>query len=244
MTWNPNLTGHFTSLTDFVFGPGYNALNYLCMNAENGTQPDVVAYLLSQGVDINSRNHGGDTCLHTFVKNLRCYIQRESDVLHLLVRNGAEIHALNSYGCSVSFCAYYKEFACFEGLGSYRGDLWDAVIQKYGCNLVKHRAHQPRRAIYTEKYTRSHFEALWKGAEHLCPYWDDKPWPLHVCVACGLEEDSSDGESYVRAGKVHGKSRAKDEHFTDEGSYADDEQSSIDDGESFTNDSRTDGDEI
>ncbi|RYP46536.1 hypothetical protein DL768_007283 [Monosporascus sp. mg162] len=42
------------------------------------------------------------------------------------------------------------------GLGSYHGDLWDSVLQSCG---------------------RSDFESLWRGREHLCPYWDDSPWP-------------------------------------------------------------------
>jgi len=62
-------------------------------------------------------------------------------------------------------------------MGSYPGDLWDSFLQSRGYDIEKYRGGNYRKAQYTEDYTRAHFEMLWEGKEHLCPYWDDEPWP-------------------------------------------------------------------
>ncbi|KAI0478682.1 hypothetical protein GGR56DRAFT_334277 [Xylariaceae sp. FL0804] len=74
-------------------------------------------------------------------------------------------------------------------IGSYTGDLWDAVLQSRGFDLAEFRHGYQRRAKYTKSYTRHNFEALWKGREALCPYWDDTPWPPEG--TCGMTSENS-----------------------------------------------------
>lgn len=83
------------------------------------------------------------------------------------------------YGVTVSQIAYARRL-CQDtdgDLGSYRGDLWDAVLHACGYIILEFMAAYPRTARYTQLYTRKDFEALWKGREQGCPYWDDNEWP-------------------------------------------------------------------
>ena len=62
-------------------------------------------------------------------------------------------------------------------MGSWRGDLFDVVLQSCGYNIYEFRKEYPRTGLYTNEYSRRDFEILWEGIEHLCPYWDDTDWP-------------------------------------------------------------------
>ncbi|KAI1260067.1 hypothetical protein F5Y18DRAFT_270352 [Xylariaceae sp. FL1019] len=98
-----------------------------------------------------------------------------------LVQNGTDIFAVDKWGVTVSDIAY-AELVCYEfdnedSLGSYRGDLFDALLSACHYSIADFRRNRPRIARYTEWYCRQDFEKLWEGREQLCPYWNDEVWP-------------------------------------------------------------------
>ena len=49
---------------------------------------------------------------------------------------------------------------------------------------------RPRRAVYTKDRTRAHFEQIWNGCEHLCPYYEDVEDAVYLTDS---SEDMQDG---------------------------------------------------
>ncbi|KAK3695846.1 hypothetical protein B0T22DRAFT_438783 [Podospora appendiculata] len=92
----------------------------------------------------------------------------DPEVPELLVRNGVDIDARDHNGSSPSDIAYANVKRM-----SYAGDLWDSVLATCGYDVKQFRAAHPRKAHYIEGYKRGHFEHLWDGIEHLCPYYGD-----------------------------------------------------------------------
>jgi len=148
----------------------------------------IIKTFLDNCFNILESNGDGKTCLH-----LLFYHQTTpcgdilKDLLKLLIDKGADVHAIDKFGRSVS-CVAYSDIclAATEDLTSYRGDLWDAVLDLYGYNIFDFRKKYPRRARYSNNYSRQDFEFLWKDREHLCPYWNDRDWPY---VANGQSEE-------------------------------------------------------
>ncbi|KAK0616555.1 hypothetical protein B0T14DRAFT_249015 [Immersiella caudata] len=177
---------------------------------------DGLSLLLSRGANLNARDSAGNSCLHScFSCAYGCYnlfnprdrsgARCIRSSLALLLRNGADIHAVNCYGDTVSHLAYDYHF----NNTSYPGDLWDAVLAECGHEISSHRKYQPRKPKYSDGYTRQKFEELWEGMEHLCPYYDDE-----------LLGEVSDDES---------STDSNDEVCSHDGD--DDEESSQDNGE-------------
>ncbi|KAI0188867.1 hypothetical protein F4808DRAFT_445886 [Astrocystis sublimbata] len=140
-----------------------------------------VKLFLDRGCRVNDTCRIG-TCLHMF---FRSKIQRPSelnwqDALIHLVASGANAHAVDDWGESISQIAY-ADSACHEwnsfDLGSYRGDLWDSVLLACGFKIADFREGRVRTARYTPYYTPEDFKRLWEGREDMCPYWDDRTWP-------------------------------------------------------------------
>lgn len=87
------------------------------------------------------------------------------------------MYATDYYGRSVSHIAYSEScWDRYKGLGTYRGDLWDAVLDACNYDISKFRSEYPRKEQYGENYSRQDFELLWKGREHRCPYLGDVEW--------------------------------------------------------------------
>ena len=135
--------------------------------------------LIDSGFNILESNDSGQTCLH-----LLFYHQTTpcgdilKDLLRLFIDKGADVYAIDKFGRSVSNVAYSDICrTAGEDQSSYRGDLWDAVLDAYGFNILEFRTEYPRNARYTNNYSRKDFELLWKDREHRCPYWDDRDWP-------------------------------------------------------------------
>lgn len=137
--------------------------------------------LLQHGADINARCSEGRTCLHyLFIHAGTCrspygHIQY-LDACQYLVRSGADVDAVDTYGISVSKLAY----SCYNGslgifLNSVGGDIWDRVLAGAGFDVASFRTRHGfrRRARYTANYKRSDFEAMWAGMTELCPYYHD-----------------------------------------------------------------------
>ncbi|KAH7023773.1 hypothetical protein EDB80DRAFT_770521 [Ilyonectria destructans] len=142
-----------------------------------------LAFMLDRGCSINATDKYELNCLHNF------FLHRDTldigddwkEVLIYLIFRGADVHAVNSEGWSVSAMAYgeacKKDCPMRRDLGSYCGDLWDVLLDTCGYEIIKFRKSYPRKAQYVKTYTRQDFELLWEGREHRCPYWDDEIWP-------------------------------------------------------------------
>jgi hypothetical protein len=148
-----------------------------------------LALLLDRGADIHARDWTGGTCLHACVHNTdiemsKGGLENARSGLIYLIRRGADVFALEGRGISVSQKAYSR---CFPGASSANGDLWDSVLADCSFDVEQFpRTYGRRRVAYRHGYTRESFEQLWKGQEHLCPYYYDEET---------LTSDSETGES-------------------------------------------------
>ncbi|KAI0531917.1 hypothetical protein GGR58DRAFT_523841 [Xylaria digitata] len=141
-----------------------------------------IQILLDRVSNIEDRSTEGSNCLHLFFRKWLWPPSEQSWVSALirLVKHGADVYAADRSGVTVSQIAYAESTCLVRSyhLGSYRGDLWDAVLHSCGYNLLDFRKLcRPRRAKYTKHYTRQDFEELWDGRQDECPYWDDNEWP-------------------------------------------------------------------
>lgn len=135
--------------------------------------------LLQHGANFNARHRlTGKTCLH----ELLFFVGRNgspSDKIQFLnacqylVRNGADVYAVDYSRISVSKAAYDPRWK--RVVGSFGGDIWDRVLAGAGYDVASFRTRHniPRRDSYTADYKRSDFEAMWAGMTELCPYCHD-----------------------------------------------------------------------
>ncbi|KAI3327331.1 ankyrin [Xylariaceae sp. AK1471] len=181
LVWGSGLTDHFTHINDILDGYGRTPLLHMCENYGSGFTAEMFSQLLDLGADIDYRDPDGQSCLHECVKNVNHHgFRRQVAAIHLLIEKGADPHACDDDGFSVSEAAYLRDAHISEyryDYGSLAGDLWDSVLQACGYALAKFRRNYQRRGKYTWSYTREDFESLWLGREDQCPYWDDTPWP-------------------------------------------------------------------
>ncbi|OTA60082.1 ankyrin [Hypoxylon sp. EC38] len=181
LAWDPELTGYIAPIKTFT-EEGLSPLLILCELEEKYIED--YSMLLDLGADIHARDPDRRTCLHILLQGLNIppvHRYRETDildnfeVLQFLVEMGADVRATDRHGTSVSDCAYGEKGT--EDLGSYAGDLWDSVLHSCGYEITDFRTLKyPRKAKYNSRYGRDDFEVLWRGREHLCPYWDDRRW--------------------------------------------------------------------
>ncbi len=148
-----------------------------CNRFESRRNIDVLGLFLKNGASVQERGHDGTTCLHAFFTGSVDPPSQQDwhDSLNFLIDKGADVYAEDNFGWSVSHVAYSRSCRDEEPW-SYRGDLWDAVLDASGFDIREFRKGYPRKAKYTLEYTYSDFRALWKGREGRCPYWDDEPW--------------------------------------------------------------------
>ncbi|KAI1293277.1 hypothetical protein F5Y03DRAFT_374458 [Xylaria venustula] len=181
-----SLSAHFgvSSVTDFVGKTAF--LNTFCLHRQKNDTflfdpVKRIKFLMDRGSLITEKNFNGSTCLHVFFRSEPCFPQKENwfNALIYAVRQGADVYAAEMDGVTVSQIAYAGRYCddVYRDIGSYRGDIWDAVLHACGFNIWEFRQACPRTARYTAQYTRKDFEFLWKGREQLCPYWDDQRWP-------------------------------------------------------------------
>lgn len=129
-------------------------------------------YLVNRGASVNARDNAGATSLHLAIENAKRPLSGEAEALAYLLGQGADVHATTAEGLSVSEVAYTTSSTdVVYKLGSYRGDLWDAVLAGAGYDVVKFRRGWPRKENFTAQYTPNHFQELWKGQEDRCPYY-------------------------------------------------------------------------
>ena len=149
----------------------------LADNVSDGYDAMKFKLLLDRGANIHARNHGGLTCLHKAVVRART-CKNEMEAIVLLVQCGANIFTTDNLGRSIFDDAYDCDHEEYRPLGGYRGDLWDAVLAQCGYESYIRRPEQ-RLCHYTVRYSREDFERLWKGREHLCPYFSDSSAVCH-----------------------------------------------------------------
>jgi hypothetical protein len=124
------------------------------------------------------------------------WIHHYSAAFILLVNSGADVNAEDRFGRSVSDIAYAPFIDIMAGTDetiSARGDVWDFALAMCGNNIseFRQRARAPRKARYSQFYTRQDFEDLWAGNKHLCPYYDDEEDGVldADAKACSEDED-------------------------------------------------------
>ncbi|KAI1327281.1 hypothetical protein F5Y16DRAFT_372082 [Xylariaceae sp. FL0255] len=164
---------------------------------EDTVGPEILIQLaLDRGFQANEINDIG-TPLHGFFRSLlpKPLGRKWLEALAQLVQSGLDVYATDKWGTSVSDIAY-AETTCHdysEDLGSYRGDLFDALLIACSYNIADFRRGRHRVARYTRYYRREDFEKLWEGREHLCPYWNDEPcFPLTQQECFGISERRED----------------------------------------------------
>ena len=146
----------------------------------------------------------GQNCLHICLINYRRLRERVNlrdhlEILLLLVRNGADINAIDNSKQSVSMFAYSDLDGYYWHRSGCWGDLWDRVLAESGHNLSERRRDFPRRPQYSEIYSRDDFEEIWQGWESSCPYYDDPPeWPSKEIIASHEDEQENTGPSRVQ----------------------------------------------
>ncbi len=233
---------------------GRSPLLWLCQSYSWSAES--IAVLIQRNADLLHRDGGGTTCLHHLLSSFRycpyrlresCgrphwynessdpdpskWIHRYSAAIILLIKHGADVYAVDSWGHSVSDVAYRRwdrdrrDKIKSEQNRCARGDIWDFSLAVCGYDISEFRRTDPREVCYREEYTRQDFEDLWAGHENLCPYYDDE------------ENHLSD------TGAVAGSDEAE-EWFTsdseDEGSDVDE----VEEEEWFTTDSEDEGSDV
>ncbi|KAI1738138.1 ankyrin [Xylaria scruposa] len=179
---------------------GIPPLLYCCTSFAGDRAVEGLCKLLDAGANINVRDDQGQSCLHRCLRHFWApleskWIRKHFDVMRLLVTRGADVYALDNRGQSVCEVAYSQKDLQYGRRGSYVGDLWDAVLRSCGYDVAEFRRDNQRRANYTDSYTRQDFEAVWKGREDQCPYWNDEPWPPDAPSCSSMSLDGNWVES-------------------------------------------------
>ncbi|KAI1213181.1 ankyrin [Annulohypoxylon truncatum] len=205
LAFNPELTGHITSINTFSNDYGQSPLLIHCH--EENYDKETLRTMLDLGADIHARDRELNTCLHVCFNSQLIVLYRDLrqfEAIKYLIQMGADVRAVNKFGFTVSDYAYRRNqrVGTFND-GKVTGDLWDSALQSCGYDVAEFRTEKYcRRAQYTEDYKREDFEQLWQGREHLCPYWDDLPWPSSEVYSTKHSnpsedlEDSEDPESW------------------------------------------------
>jgi hypothetical protein len=197
-----------------------------------------ITLLLDKGFNISEINDEGLNCLHLFFLSGVSPLSRGNwkSILIFLIDRGADVYATDYRGRSVSEVAYSE--TCWdrrEYLGTYRGDLWDAVLDSCGYDIFEFRKSHPRKVVYDRNYSRQDFELLWKHSEHRCPYWDDTIWLGRDQDSGGENQNCSQERICICDGNCHlFDSCGSSEVETDGGLDGSSSQDEYNDGEDET----------
>jgi hypothetical protein len=193
---------------------GHNPLFYLCGNHGQGYDMDKFRILLEAGADPDLRDLHGHTCVHACLIKAEKVTPTEWNSILFLTRNCSEFFSSDDRS---TFDSAYRtvQGRLSHYMGSYRGDLWDAILTRCGYDIRRLRQGYPRKRIYTPIYTRADFERMWGEREHLCPYYDDPPvWYAPFIQQFELSGQASekaeaakrgivdDGEYYVECSEI------------------------------------------
>ncbi|KAH7031571.1 ankyrin repeat-containing domain protein [Microdochium trichocladiopsis] len=190
--WNPSLTGIWLSISD------YAVFSSACDYAE----PHAIAELIRLGANVHARDQEARTALHHACRNARFTIWGSKrrgtaylETIELFLKANVDMYSRDCEGFTAADLAYHwcaNDWRT-EWHGGSPGDIFDAALARCGFDIERFRrtSGQARKARYTDDYQRRDFERLWTGFEHLCPYWNDEPWPADLATA----EFSSSEES-------------------------------------------------
>ncbi|KAH7137398.1 hypothetical protein B0J13DRAFT_609452 [Dactylonectria estremocensis] len=193
---NSELVGHYGTIASLKVHQGRSPLQYYCEGWGVGIHLDSFQTFLALGSNIHERDNHGLTCLHISLASLSGPDNgwQKFHAVKYLIQSGADPHAVDNHGRSVSDVAYWSRGTRGQ-LGVFVGDLWDAVLQSCGFDISQFRSNTHRRkARYTKVYCRVDFEALWEQREAQCPYWDDMPWPPLEPGEMDNDDDETDNE--------------------------------------------------
>ncbi|KAK5657185.1 hypothetical protein OQA88_3243 [Cercophora sp. LCS_1] len=165
------------------------------------------SFLLRRGTNIRACDRWGNTCLHLCLDNIEfdsgisssratsvtAYLEQVRKSLTYLIQNDADIYAVDDAGYSVLDVAYKD---------SVRGHLWDITLADCGFDIAAFCTEEfcwhPHSFKYRwgntlgEGFTKEVFVSLWKGQEHLCPYYEQAI--CHGFINEDEEEDDDDND--------------------------------------------------
>ncbi|KAK1751467.1 hypothetical protein QBC47DRAFT_391875 [Echria macrotheca] len=168
----------YTPLLQYCAGRYYPPWHFNAWDLEG------LSSLLRRGSDVHARDAQGNTCLHIVLSTLRRQListtwplkllDNIQSVLVSLIQHGADVFASNDEEESVSIAAYRD---------SITGHVWDLALVDCGFDVVDFRTakwqwdssyyHTADSGVLHELYTKEIFASLWKGREHLCPYYQE-----------------------------------------------------------------------
>ena len=173
--------------------------------------------VLDKGANVHARNSGGKNCLRLLFENISLTVgiweygayRTLWKCLILLINYGADVASTDNHGRSVSEYVYRSEAETSFLVGL--GDMWDAVLSRYGHDIRQMRKGFHRLSTYETRTSdgrplRDSFKTLWTNREKHCPYYHDPPvWcpegipPLWLCPfgQCPYRKLRS-GEKYYR----------------------------------------------
>lgn len=194
--WNHGLAKIWASFSEYD----------MFLMASFNVEPAAIAELIRLGADVNARDYQGKTALHNI-----CYMMRPLDreehnqsadveAIELLIRASADLDARDCDNHTVADLVYHS-LEDSRGRARPNGatsDIFDVSLARCGLDIesFRRKSGKARTAHYSRGYRRRHFEKLWAGYEHLCPYWDDEPWPADLAsLDAGSCEELEDGAS-------------------------------------------------
>ena len=160
---------------------------------------ETCSFMVSRGADLSTRDFWGLTCVDICIRSIKSrhplrarggggnakdameYLQQVRHSLVYLIQHGAK-PSVNLIQHDTNRLVYPP-----PALSPYEdnvgGHLWDIILADCGFDIATFRTAKytwrPCRVQRTkwgtlaELYTKEDFMALWKGKEHLCPYYDE-----------------------------------------------------------------------
>lgn len=184
-----------------------------------------LALLLQRGASVHDRDRYGNTCLHLCqslignrIKINRGKLSEIRDALIYLIQQGADIFAKNLGGESVSYTVYNDVDLPDKWHRRIREHVWECALANCGYGIYDFRPHA-RCATYSTLFTREHFEELWSGCEHLCPYYDDDEDALYLTDS---SEDVWHDYEHVKRENDHGDDAMERYDSEDDGNDSED----------------------
>ncbi|KAL0942352.1 ankyrin repeat protein [Colletotrichum truncatum] len=162
------LRGDFIDINE-VRKTGGSMLHECCLNSEF----DAMRTLIDHGATVDARDDRGCTSLQYLVSHIRLVggsIENDQRSLVYLIESGADISSRDDGGWSIWDTAVRN-----RRRGSYARDMWDFALaySGYHSEMEAFLQDHPRHASYCRRgYSRTDFESMWEGMEHMCPYYE------------------------------------------------------------------------
>lgn len=144
MAWNPELIALFTDIETFNPEYGTSALFAYCNNSAYGCTAEGFRAFVSRGADLHQIDEYVRTCLQYYIRQLHMppgslRDSRELLAVKYLVESGVDIFGVSFAGRTAAEYAYTHAVHGHTDLGSYAGDLRDAVMYRCGFDIAQFR---------------------------------------------------------------------------------------------------------